>query len=381
MITSVISDYEAIFNSYFEIGKGYNDKNLIESDKKALFDKELWDYFSDNGINGLSIGEQFGGKGLTALKSCVALEALSKGCRNNGMIFSSIAHLMAGAMVLELYGSDKQKQELLPVLCNGNRIAANCITETESGSDVYQMSTVAVKQGNHYRVNGEKTYITNAPVSNTLFVYAATDKNKGFFGGISCFVTPSDLKGIKISDPFQKMGLNSAQMGSVSFKDLDLSIDSLVAKEGSGGMIFAETMMWERVAVSAFLIGQLSRLLEQTINYSKKRQVAGRALMDMQSVRHTLADTFVVLEAGRNMVYDAAMAIDKKDKKTLYKTSATKLFVSENVVNAVKNLQSLHGAHGYLVDAELEREYRDAYASLLYSGTSNIQRNIISMGF
>lgn len=381
MISSILNDYKTIYNTFSEVGKSYPTHNLTEQDKKGVFDRELWNHFSSHGITGLALESKYGGKGYSALRTCVAFEALAHSCKNNGLIFSSIAHLLACALPIDKYGSEKQKELYLPQLASGKWIAANGITELNTGSDVYKMAAEGIEQNGKYILNGEKRYVTNAPVSDVVLLYVTTDKQKGFFGGVSCFVTKSDHPGIKLSVPLDKMGLNSAQMGNVIFKDLYLEEKDRIGKPGAGGIVFSESMMWERVVVSAFLAGQLERLLENAIRYVKERKLADRPLMDIQHVRHVLADIKVVLSAGKNMVYDAAFALDAKSKDALTKTSAAKLFVSENTVNAVKQLQQLYGAYGYLAEGEIEREYRDCYASLIYSGTSAIQKNIISTGF
>lgn len=381
MITSVLKDYNDIYSLYNKIGRSYVIDDINEQDKNGFFDRKLWDYFSSHGINGLSVSTAYKGKGYSALKTCVAFEALANGCKNNGLIFSSIAHLLACVVPIDRHGSDKLKQRYLEKLSTGKQIAANGITEVEAGSDVYKMSSTALVNSDTYILNGQKNYITNAPISDVLLLYVSTDPAKGFFGGISCFIVESDNSKIQITKAADKMGLKSAQMGNINFKDLALNADNMVGKPGAGGMIFSESMMWERVVVSAMLIGQLERLFNQTIAYSKTRKLAKRPLMDIQNVRHVLADVKMILYASKNMVYDAAYAIDIKSKEALSKSSAVKLFVSENTVNSIKQLQLIHGAYGYLVESDLEREYRDAYASLIYSGTSAIQRNIISSAF
>lgn len=381
MITSVLKDYNEIYSLYNEIGRSYIIDDINEQDKNGHFSRELWDYFSSHGINGLSVSTEYYGKGYSALKTCVAFEALANGCKNNGLIFSSIAHLLASVVPIDRHGSDKLKQRYLEKLSTGKQIAANGITEVEAGSDVYKMSSTALVNSDTYILNGQKNYITNAPISDVLLLYVSTDPAKGFFGGISCFIVESDNYKIQITKAVDKMGLKSAQMGNINFKDLALNAENMVGKPGAGGMIFSESMMWERVVVSAMLIGQLERLFNQTIAYSKTRKLAERPLMDIQHVRHVLADVKMILYASKNMVYEAAYAIDIKSKEALSKSSAVKLFVSENTVNSIKQLQLIHGAYGYLVESDLEREYRDAYASLIYSGTSAIQRNIISSAF
>ncbi len=378
MILGILKNYKTIYNTFHEVGKSFPAKDLVEQDKNNFFDRSLWNHFSKNGLHGLVADESYGGKGFSALKTCVAYEALAYGCENNGMIFSSIAHLIACVSPLSFYGSDEQKDKYLKKMASGQWIAANAITEYNAGSDVYNMSSMAVKKGSSYIIDGEKRYITNSPVCDVLVVYALTDKTKGFFGGVSCFIVKSDAKEIKISKVKDKMGLRTAQMGDIKFNHFEIDEDSMIGKPGSGGQIFNNSMIWERAVVSAFLVGQLDRVLDKAVLFTKKRKLNNKNLFEFQNIQHKIADIKTILNAGKNLVYDAAYSIDTKPKNALTRASIAKLFVSEHVVTAIKQLQEIFGAYGYLVEAGIEREYRDSFASLLYSGTSAIQRNIIS---
>lgn len=378
MITGILKEYKSLYNTYCEIGSAYNSKNLYEQDKSNYFDKKLWDHLSENGIHGLVADKKYGGSGFSALKTAVAFEALAFGCENNGMVFSSIAHLIACVTSVSFYGSDVQKDKYLSKMAGGKWISANAITEIDSGSDVYHMSAFAAKIGNEYCINGQKNYVTNAPISDIIILYVLTDKAKGFFGGVSCFIVKTDRKGILLSDAIDKMGLNTAQMGTVTVSDLMVGAEDMIGKPGAGAVIFSDSMIWERVVVSAFLIGQLERLFVKINSYTKNRKLVNKTLNELQYIRHNLADIKTIIQAGKNMVYDAAYAIDNKHKDVLSKSSMVKLFVSENVVNSIKQLQVMQGALGYLRETGIEREYRDSYAALIYSGTSAIQKNIIS---
>jgi alkylation response protein AidB-like acyl-CoA dehydrogenase len=378
MIQGVLKNYKTIYNTFHEVGKSFPVKDMIEQDRNNFFDRSLWNHFSKKGIHGLIADEKYGGKGYSALKTCVAFEALAYGCENNGLIFSSIAHLLACVSPLSTYGNDQQKDAYLKKLATGQWIAANAITEYNAGSDVYNMSSVAVKKGKKYIINGEKKYITNAPVCDVLVVYVLTDASKGFFGGVSCFVLRTDNKEIKISKPKEKMGLRTAQMGDIKFSNFEIDEDCMIGKPGSGGQIFSHSMILERAVVSAFLIGQLDRLLDKTVLFTKRRKLNDKNLFEFRNIQHKVADIKVILNAGKNLVYDAAYSIDTNPKNALSRSSIAKLFVSEYVVNAIKQLQEIYGAYGYLTEAGIEREYRDSFASLIYSGTSAIQRNIVA---
>lgn len=378
MILGVLKNYKTIYNTFHEVGKSFPAKDMVEQDRNNFFDRSLWNHFSKHGLHGLVADEAYGGKGFSALKTCVAYEALAYGCENNGMIFSSIAHLIACVSPLSFHGNDEQKDKYLKKMASGQWISANAITEYNSGSDVYNMASIATKKGNSYIINGEKRYITNAPIADLLVVYALTDKTKGFFGGVSCFIVKTDAKELKVSKVKDKMGLRTAQMGDIKFSNFEIDEDCMIGKPGAGGQIFNNSMIWERVVVSAFLVGQLDRILDKAVLFTKRRKLNNKNLFEFQNIQHKIADIKTILNAGKNLVYDAAYSIDTKPKNALTRASIAKLFVSEHVVNAIKQLQEIYGAYGYLTEAGIEREYRDSFASLLYSGTSAIQRNIIS---
>lgn len=372
------TDQQKLFEAFRKTGGSCSPADAAWHDKNHFFDRKLWDRFSKCGLHGLSAPSSHNGSGFNFLDTCLAFEALAKSCPDNGLVFSSIAHLAACVDPLNLYGSGAQKKNYLKPLASGKWIAANAITEESSGSDVFEMSMTAVKKGKNYILNGEKRFITNAPVSDVMLVYAMTDKAKGFFGGVSCFLVRTNVKGLKIGKPKEKMGLRTAPMADVTFRNVSVSEDKMIGKPGAGGMIFNNSISRERVLVSAFLVGQLSRVLGETVIFTKKRKQKGGTLFELQSVQHCLADVRLILSAAKNLVYDAAKAIDEGSKEAFVKAAMAKLYASEQAVSSLKMLQELYGGYGYLVEGNIEREYRDAYASLIYSGASAIQRNIIA---
>lgn len=378
MISGVLKNYKTIYNTFYEVAKSFPVKDMTDQDKNSVFDRSLWNHFSKHGLHGLIADESYGGKGYSALKTCLAYEALAYGCKNNGLIFSSISHLLSCVAPLSHYGNEEQKNKFLKKMATGQWISANAITEYNAGSDVYNMSSLAQKKGNSYILNGEKRYVTNAPICDVLIIYALTDKTKGFFGGVSCFIVQADNKELKFSKPKEKMGLRTAQTGDIKFNNFEIDEECMIGKPGSGGQIFSNCVTWERVVVSAFLVGQLDRVLDKTLLFTKKRKLNNKNLFEFQNIQHQIADIKTILSAGKNLVYDAAYTIDTKPKNAFTRASIAKLFVSEHVVNAIKQLQEIYGAFGYLNEAGMEREYRDSFASLLYAGSSAVQRNIIS---
>ena len=379
MISGTLVNHQEIYNAFSKIGKAFPNKKIIEHDKNNVFDVNLWKHFSKHKITGLLVNEKQGGKNFSCLKTSIAYQGLASSCENNGLIFSAAAHLLAGLGPVYFHGSDTQKQNYISKLASGKFIICNAITEKNAGSDVFNMNSTATKKGDKYILNGEKIYVTNSPIADLFLVYVLTDKTKGFFGGVSCFLIKKGTKGLSVSPIKEKMGLRTAQMATVKLKNVEANKHDLLGKEGAGAQIFMQSMQWERVGMSAFLCGQLSRVLNNTIAFCKNRKVGDKKLFEMQHIQHLLADAKTILNASQNLVYDAAVAIDNKSKDSITKSSMAKLFVSENTVNTLKNLQTIYGAAGFLSENSIEREYRDAYASLVYSGTSAIQKNIIAL--
>lgn len=378
MISKILPAYDSIRNNFFELGKQLvSETEMLQRDASAAFPKEAWLKAGEEVLQGLPVAQEYGGKGFSCLETCAAFEGLGKGSLDNGLNFSIGAHLLACVVPIHLYGSSEQKKKYLAQLSCGKWIAANAMTEHHSGSDAFAMQAEAKLTATGYLLNGEKKYITSAPIADVLVVYALTDKAKGFFGGVSAFVVPATAPGLQVSAVQQKMGLRTAQMAHVVFKNVELSADQMIGELGAGGAIFNQSMIWERIVLAAMHIGQLERVFETTLAFCQNRTVNEKRITQFENVAHVLADTKVMIAAGRNLVYDAALAVDEKKRSALVKSSEAKLFVADKGVEQVKKLQLLYGAAGYLTQNQVEREYRDLYASLIYSGTTDIQRNII----
>ncbi|OJW81027.1 MAG: hypothetical protein BGO69_02900 [Bacteroidetes bacterium 46-16] len=378
MLNRVLPDYQEVRNAYYSFAmQHYEETDMVAADKNGYFDKDLWHKAAEVCLHGLPVAREYGGKAYSAMQTCAAFEGFAKGCRNNGLAFSIAAHAAASTIPLYRHGSETQKNELLPGLAQGKVICANAITEPNAGSDVYKMETVAMKEHEGYKINGHKCYITNAPVADHILLYCMTDKAKGFFGGVSAFLLPAATPGISTGDIKDKMGLKTVHMSEVWLKDVSATANDMLGKEGAGAMIFNESMVWEKAIMCAMNLGQLERVYEKTLSYCKKRMLNGKALISLTNIAHSLADVKVVINAARGLVYDAACAIDEHSKDALQKASVAKCFVTENAVKCIQKMQTMYGGAGYLAENEIEREYRDIYASLLYSGTADIQRNII----
>lgn len=351
--------------------------NIFERESKSHFSKDLWVKCAEQKLTGLCIDKEYGGSGLDPISTILALEAFGYGCEDNGLSFSIAAQFLSVAIPISQYGSNEQKETVLFDLCSGKKIAANAISETESGSDVFSMKTIANFTNNEFIVNGSKTYITSGSVADVILAYVLTDKDKGFYGGITPLLIPVKSKGLEIVRDFEKMGLKTCKMSSFEFNQVKVAASGVLHSIGAGSVIFNKSMEWERIGMSALQIGITQRILEKAIAFTQTRIIKSEPLSKKQSIAHKLSNIKVNLEAGRLLTYKAALGINN-DTNNYANASIAKLFVSEAFTNASKDILQIFGASGYIQELEIERVYRDAIASTIYSGTSDIQRNIIS---
>ena len=239
------------------------------------------------------------------------------------------------------------------------------------------MKSTARKTDANYVINGVKIFSSNGPVADIAMIYAMTDPDKGFFGGLSCFVLEKE-SGFSSGQVFEKMGLRTCKIGELLVDDVTVNESKRLGKEGAGGMIFNYSMEWERICIAACHVGTMRRILDETVAYVKeRRQGSGGHIGQHQAVSHKLADIKIRLEASRLLVYQAASKLDRSRSVGL-DASMAKVFVSESLVKAAMDCVQTLGGNGYMVEYEMERILRDSVASTIYSGTSEIQRNIIA---
>ncbi|MDF2451639.1 MAG: acyl-CoA dehydrogenase domain protein [Bacteroidota bacterium] len=353
--------------------------DVFERDKNQVFAAGEWEKCGNEKLQGLCISKEYGGLGFSAIETVNALEGLAYGCEDAGLMFSLVAQLLSCSIPLVLYGTEEQKKRYLPLLCSGKLMVANAITEKNAGSDVFSMQTSAMRKNNIYVLNGEKNYITNAPNADMLLLYAVTNKDKGFYGGISAFIV-EDLKnkGVSLSGQIDKKGLRSCLMGDITLKDVEVSAENLLGKEGAGAMIFLESMNWERALLGAVHVGTMKRILEKSIAYLNARTIKGEPIGKHQANSQRIAEMHVLVETARLWVHKAAMETDLCSETISITSSAAKLYVSEAFNKVCDMALLIFGAKGYTTEASIERYKRDAVAATIYSGTNDIQKNIIS---
>lgn len=350
--------------------------DIVALDRQAAFDRAGWKRCAEFGLLRMAVPEKHGGKGASLSELIAVMEGLGAGADDLGLLFSLNAHLWTVIMQLVIHGTSEQHTRYLPGLLDGSLIGANGSTESGSGSDVFSMVTRAVKDRDHFIINGEKTYITNAPIADLFVIYATVDPQLGPYG-VTAFLVEAKNPGIILSEPFDKMGMRTAQMGRITLKDCRVPVDSILGKEGRGARVFESAMEHERGCILAAALGGMHRLLEICIDHARTRQQFGQPISKNQAISHRIADMKVNLDAARELVYRVGHLKDHGKSATLEAASA-KLFVSETYADFSLNALRIFGAKGYMTESSVQRGVRDSIASLIYSGTSDIQRNIIA---
>lgn len=373
---SLTADQLELADAAADFARQELNEDLAAREDEGEFPRDLWRACAKFGILGLPVPAEFGGAGSDIVTTTVVMEALGYGCQDNGLLFSLNAQMWSVQHPLLTFGSPEQKQAYLPGLVGGDLIGGHAMTEPGSGSDALHMSTRAECRGDHYVLTGTKQFITNAPVSDVLLVYASVTGKPGL-AGLSAFLVDATTPGLTVSKSFEKMGLRTSPMGEVALTDCVVPAATRLGPEGAGMAIFNSSMEWERSCLLASAIGAMRRQLESCVSYARSREQFGQPIGKFQAVSGKLADMYVRLEAARLMIYRVAW-LKQQGKAAPAEAAAAKLFASEAWVRSSEDAIQTYGASGYMKETGIERELRDAIAGTIYSGTSEIQRVVIA---
>lgn len=352
------------------------DRDRIEADHGSAFARDDWRRIADRGVFGLMVPAEIGGSGATLATTLLTLEGLGHGCRDNGLSYAVASQMLSTQIALADHGSAAQIERWLAPMIAGTAFGSFGMTESGSGSDAYAMGTTATSTADGFVINGEKAYITFASVCDVALVFAVTDPAAGAWG-ISAFVVPTDLDGVERVGNRDKMGMRTTPFGDLRFTDVHVPQDAVLGRLGAGASIFNSVLQVERAFVFATQVGAMQRQLEDAIAYARERKQGGRAIAGHQAVAHRLADMKRDLETARLFVYRAAIA-SVSGKDFTMTAALSKLVGSTTGISAALAAADIHGAKGYVSEFEVERDLRDAIGGLVYSGTSDIQRNIIA---
>ncbi|MEE1931076.1 acyl-CoA dehydrogenase family protein [Streptomyces sp. TRM 70351] len=342
----------------------------------TYYDRKDWLLLGQLGLLGLSVPARFGGAGLGALDTAHQVEALGRGCARTGLVFGASAHLFACAMPVVDFGTEELRRRILPGMCSGELIAGNAMTEDEAGSDVSRLAVTARRAAGGWVLNGEKSFVSNGPAADVFVTYATTDPGAGHLG-VTGFVVDRAAPGVHPGEPMDKMGLSQCPAGSVRFTECFVPDSAVLGEPGQGGMIFQHSMGWERACLFAGYVGLADRLIEVCTRQVRERRQFGKRIADFQAVSHRLADMALRTEAARLLLYRACWEMDEGRPATL-SIALSKLAVSEGVLSTALDAVRLFGGRGYLRADGIEAALRDAVPSVIFSGTSDIQRQLIA---
>ncbi|MFY0591780.1 acyl-CoA dehydrogenase family protein [Roseivirga sp.] len=357
--------------------KELND-NLIERDAKGEFSRENWLKCAEFGIQGLSVTSAYGGhdEKVDLPKAMLAMEGFGYGCNDNGLALALNAQMWTVQLPIAEFGSEELKTSILTKLVNGSKIACHALTEPEAGSDIYSMAARAEKVEGGYLLNASKRLITFAPIADIALVFAITNPKMGKWG-ITAFLVETNSEGVTASPVRDKMGMRTVPIGELDFKDCFVPEENRLGAEGAGFSIMNHSLEYDKACILASQLGAMERQLEDTVSFVKKRNQFGQSIGKFQSVANRIADMKLRLETARLLLYKVAWLKDQGEN-ALMESAMLKLHLGESFVQSSLDAIRSRGGNGFLTEFEVERDLRDSIGGILYAGTSDIQRNIIS---
>lgn len=347
----------------------------VEIDETERFPIEIFKKMGELGFLGIPFPEEYGGSGGDTISYVLAVEEIGKVCGSTGLSYAAAVSL--GASPLYYFGTEEQKQKYLVPLAKGETLGAFGLTEPNAGSDAGGTRTTATMEDDHYVINGEKTWITNAAYSNTVIVTAVNGIDERGKKKISAFIVPTNCEGLTIRNIYKKMGVRGSNTTEIILENVKVPKENILGDPNKGFNQFLYTLDGGRISIAALAVGIGTAAYEAALSYSKARKQFGKYIGSFQAIQFKLADMAMELELARNMVYKAAWL---KDNNKPFKKEAAmaKLFASEAAFRACNEAIQIHGGNGYMQEYHVERYLRDAKLMEIGEGTSEIQRLVIA---
>ena len=342
-------------------------------DRYNMFPADLWREMGDLGLLGVTVDEAYGGSGLSYLAHAVAVEEVARASASVSLSYGAHSNLCVNQ--IHLNGTEAQKQKYLPGLISGAHVGALAMSESGAGSDVVSMALRAEKRNDHYRLNGQKYWITNGPDADTLVVYAKTDPEAGS-RGITAFLIEKSMTGFSTSPHFDKLGMRGSNTAELIFEDVEVPFDNVLGDEGRGAAVLMSGLDYERVVLSGIGTGIMASCLDEIMPYMVDRKQFGHSVGDFQLMQGKIADMYTAMNSARAYVYEVAKACDRGDV-TRQDAAACVLYASEQaMVVAHQAVQAMGGA-GFLADSPVARIFRDAKLMEIGARTSEIRRMLV----
>ena len=342
-------------------------------DVDNLFPSALWKEMGELGLLGVTVPEEFGGAGMSYLAHTVAVEEIARASASVSLSYGAHSNLCVNQ--IKLNGTADQKAKYLPKLVSGDHVGALAMSEAGAGSDVVSMSLRAEKRNDHYRLNGNKYWITNGPEADTLIVYAKSDPDAGA-KGITAFLIEKDMVGFSTSPHFEKLGMRGSNTAELIFDDVRVPFENVLGEEGKGVRVLMSGLDYERVVLAGIGLGIMAACLDEIMPYLSTRKQFGQPIGNFQLLQGKIADMYTAMNSARAYVYEVARSCDK-GTVTRQDAAACCLYASEQaMVQAHQAVQAMGGA-GFMADAPVARLFRDAKLMEIGAGTSEVRRMLI----
>ena len=367
-------DHETIRAAVREVCDARVAPNAAEADETGEFPKASYDALRSSDFHAPHIPVEYGGAGADALATAIVIEEVVRACGSSSLI-PAVNKL--GTMPLLIAASEELKQKYLPKVASGEAMFSYCLSEPEAGSDAVSMTTKAVRDGDHWVLNGVKRWITNAGVSEYYTVFAVTDPTKRS-KGISAFVVEKSDVGVSFGAPEKKLGIKGSPTREVYFDNVRIPADRRIGDEGTGFATAMKTLDHTRVTIAAQALGIAQGALDFAKGYVKERKQFGKPVAEFQGVQFMLADMGMKLEAARQLTYVAAGKSERGDADLTYFGAAAKCFASDAAMEITTDAVQLLGGYGYTRDYPVERMMRDAKITQIYEGTNQVQRVVMA---
>ncbi|WP_342025809.1 acyl-CoA dehydrogenase [Cytobacillus pseudoceanisediminis] len=347
---------------------------FVEKMEQGEFPREILRKMGELGLMGIPIPEKYGGSEMDFTSYIIAIHELSRVSATVGVILS--VHTSVGTNPILYFGTEEQKQKYIPKLASGEYLGAFCLTEPSAGSDAGSLKSRAVKDGDHYVINGSKVFITNAGEADVYIVFASTNPELGS-KGISAFIVEKDTPGLVFGKDEHKMGLHGSRTLQLTFEDMRVPSENLLGNEGEGFKIAMANLDAGRIGIASQALGIAEAAFEAAASYAKERVQFGKPIAAQQGVGFKLADMATSVEAAKLLIYRAA-DMRQRGIKCGLEASMAKLFAPKTAVDVSTEAIQVFGGYGYTEDYPVERYFRDAKITEIYEGTSEIQRIVIS---
>lgn len=345
-----------------------------ERDRTKEFPADNFKKMAELGLMGMMVPQEYGGEGTDTVSYVLALSEIAYSCASTAVVMSVHNSIVCESILK--FGTEAQKKKYLPKLTSVEWIGAFALTEPHAGSDPAAQSTSAVRDGDHYIINGTKRFITSGKNGGLVIVTAKTDESKGH-KGITAFIVPKTTPGLIVGREEDKLGLCASDTTDLIFENCRVPVEDRLGAEGDGFKIAMTALDSGRIGIAAQSVGVAQACLDAAVKYAKQREQFGQKISKHQGLRWIIADMATEIEAARQMMYSAAIMKDRGENFTL-QASMAKLFSSEMVNRVTGKALQIHGGYGFTKDYPVERYYRDARVFTIYEGTSEIQRIVIS---